>query len=166
MQCVIDMLTRGVDYARFQRAYFSDEFSLALVSAADLAERSVRERTQLPDGKQRICLHIVPRVHLPPWAAKLARGYSFGYDEETVLDPGSRRASSVVRTPARDLLRVSAETLFTEKLEGVHTRIELTLHARLPGFSGMIERFAARETEDRYRIVERTLQKFVDEQQI
>jgi len=164
MQHVIDMMTRGVDYAGFVRAYFSEEFSVALVSAADLVERTVRERTLLPDGKQRICLRIVPRIHLPPWAAKLARGYSLGYDEETVFDPATGHAHSVVRTPGRDMLRVTADTLFTQNLEGVHTRIELVLHAKLLGFGRMIKRFAAHETEARYRIVERTLQKFVDEQ--
>ena len=164
MKHVIELRTDGVDYARFWRAYFSESFNLELIPAVGLAERSVRERTMLPDGRERICLHVVPRVQLPAWAAKLAQGASLGYDEETVFDPAGRRAHTTVRTPGRDLLRVSAEVSFSERAAGVDTRLELDLQAKLLGVGGIIERFVARETEARYRIIERTLQRFVDEQ--
>src|SRR5262245_54027317 len=163
MKHVIDLMTRGVDYARFSRVYFSEPFNQELVVAVDLVERRVRERSLLPDGRERICLYIMPRVHMPAWVAKLASGYTIGYDEDTIFDPARRCAHTQVHTPGRDLVRVSAETTFTEQPEGVHTRIELELKARLPGVGGMIERYMARETDGRYRIVERTLQQYVDQ---
>lgn len=158
----IEMWTRGIDYERFQRVYFSESFSSALLSPADLSERSVRAREVLPDGKERIRLHIVPRVNLPAWIQKLARGLSLAYEEDTVLDHVARSAQSVVHTPGRDLLRVSAATTFREEPDGLRTQIELDLRVRLPGLATALERFVARETEARYRVIERTLQSYLE----
>ncbi|HKU42403.1 MAG TPA: hypothetical protein VJR89_29795, partial [Polyangiales bacterium] len=116
----------------------------------------------LPDGRERILLHVVPRVHLPGWVAKLALGQSLAYDEDTLLDHAARAAHTVVHTPRRDLLRVTATSTFVEEPGGLRTRIELDLQARLFGLGSALERFAAHESAARYRIVERTLQQYVD----
>jgi hypothetical protein len=162
MKVGIEMWTRGLEYERFRQVYFSEGFSRELVRAADLSERSVRVREVLPDGRERIRLHIAPRVHLPGWVAKIALGQSLSYDEDTLVDHAARRAHTIVHTPGRDLLRVTADSTFCEEPGGLRTRIELDLHARLLGLGSAIERFAARETEARYRVVERTLQQYVD----
>lgn len=159
----IKLFTRGVDYARFSRVYYSEPFQSALVQAIDLKERTVRQWQELPDGTQRFVVYIAPRVELPSIFASLAHGYAIGYEETTLFDPSARRAYSTVKTPGGDLLHVAAETLFSESATGVHTAIRLSVQARILGLGGAIERFVGNETRKRYALVERALQAYVDE---
>jgi hypothetical protein len=163
MSFEIEMFTRGVDYARFARMYYGEPFQGALVHAINLKERKVLEREALPDGKQRFVVYIAPRVELPAIFASLAHGYAIGYEETTLFDPVARRAQSFVKTPGGDLLRVSAETLFSESASGVHTKINVAVRAKILGISAPIEKFVANETRKRYALVERALQTFLDE---
>jgi hypothetical protein len=158
----IQLLTRRVDFARFARVYYSEPFQGELVDAINLKERTVRERSQLPDGSQRIVVYIEPRVELPAVFAKLVQGYAVGYEETIVFDPAARKAQSSVRAPGGDLLHVAAETLFRESAAGVHTHIKLSVRVKIIGVGGAIEKFVANETRKRYEVVERVLQQFVD----
>jgi hypothetical protein len=159
----ISLLTRGVDYARFSCVYYAEPFQSVLAHALDLEERIVRERQTLADGKLRFVVYIAPRVELPTIFASLAHGYAVGYEETTLFDPVARRASSSVKTPGGDLLHVAAETLFSESAAGVHTDIQLSVHAKILGVGRAIEKFVANETRKRYAVVERTLQQYIDE---
>lgn len=159
----ITMFTRGVDYARFARMYYGEPFQTALVHAINLKERTVLEREELPDGKQRFVVFIAPRVELPAILASLAHGYAIGYEETTLFDPVARRAQSSVKTPGGNLLHVSAETLFSESASGVHTNINVAVRTKILGISRAIEQFVANETRKRYALVERALQAFLDE---
>jgi hypothetical protein len=158
----ITLFTRGVDYARFSRVFYSEPFQVALVDAINLKERTVRERQQLPNGAHRFVVYIAPRVELPALFSRLANGYAIGYEETTVFDSAGRRASSSVRTPGGDLLHVAAETLFSESPEGVQADIKLEVHAKILGIGSAIEKFVANETRKRYAVVERALQQYVD----
>lgn len=159
----INLFTRGVDYARFSRVFYSEPFQSALVHSINLKERTVRERQELPDGRQRFVVYIAPRVELPSIFANLAQGYAIGYEETTVFDPSARRAQSTVKTPGGDLLHVAAETLFSESTAGVHTEIRLDVHVRILGLGRAIEKFVVSETRKRYELVERALQIYLDE---
>jgi hypothetical protein len=163
MKFTIEMLTRRVDYARFSRVYFSEALNSELVAAIDLKQRTLRERSDLPDGKQRMRLYIAPRVDVPAVIEKLIEGHAIGYEEVTVFDPAARHAHATIHTPAPDLLQVSAETQFLEELDGIRTRIELQVRVKIIGIGAMIERFVGNETRKRYVLVERCLQRFVDE---
>jgi hypothetical protein len=163
MKCEIEMLTRGLDYARFSRVYFSEPFNRELVTAIDLKERTIRERTELPDGKLRLRVYIAPRVDLPAVIEKIVKGYTIGYEETTLYDPATGRAQSSVQTPGGDLLHVDAETHFTAVLEGVRTHIEMQVKVKLFGVGGLVERFVCSETQKRYRLVEAALQRYIDE---
>jgi hypothetical protein len=142
--------------------YYSELFQSALVQAINLKERTVRERRELPDGTQRFVVYIAPRVELPSIFASLAHGYAIGYEETTLFDPSARRAQSTVKTPGGDLLHVAAETRFTENATGVHTQIQLRVHAKILGIGGALEKFVANETRKRYALVERALQQYID----
>lgn len=159
----INLFTRGVDYARFSRVFYSEPFQSVLVHALNLKERTVRERQALPDGTQRFVVYIAPRIELPSIFASLAHGYAIGYEETTLFDPRARRAQSTVKTPGGDLLQVAADTLFSESAAGVHTEVQLMVRARIVGFGTAIEKFVANETRKRYELVERALQAYVDD---
>jgi len=162
MEFAIEMLTRGVSYARFRHVYYSEPFHQELVPAIRLKERVVRERVQLPDGRERISVYIAPRVELPAVLAKVVDGYAIGYEETTLFDPEARRADVSIQTPAGNLLQLAAQTHFTESEAGVHTRIDLSVRVKLLGLGGVAERFVASETRKRYEVVERVLQEHVD----
>ena len=162
MELTIEMLTRRVGYARFRHVYYSEPFHQALAPAIQLRERSVRERVLQPDGKERISVYIAPKVELPTPIAKLVEGYAVGYEETTLFDPEARRADVSIQTPAGNLLQIAAQTRFTEHPEGVRTRIDLSIRAKILGLVGMAERFVANETRKRYLAVEQFLQQYID----
>jgi hypothetical protein len=163
MDFVIEMLTQRVTYARFRHVYYSEPFHVHLAPEIQLKERTLRERVMLPDGKERIRVYIAPRVELPSMIAKLAEGYAVGYEETTLFDPEARLADVRIQTPAGNLLQIAAQTLFSESAAGVHTRIELSVRAKIFGVGSMAERFVAAETRKRYEHVERVLQRYIDE---
>lgn len=162
MLCDIRLFTRAVDYAQFSRVYYAEPFQRELQAAIDLKERTVRERVELPDGRQRMVVYVAPRVELPALIAKLARGYSIGYEETIIFDPAARCARSTICTPGGDLLQVAAETRFSESRDGVHTHIRLEVRVKIIGVGGTIEKFVANETRKRYEVVERVLQAYMD----
>ncbi|MET0386481.1 MAG: DUF2505 family protein [Polyangiales bacterium] len=162
MKVVIEMLTKRVDYARFRQVYFSEAFNQELVTAVNLKERTVREHTQLPDGRERLRTYIAPKVDLPSFIAKLVEGFEIGYEEVTVFDPATRHADVAVHTAGGDRLHVAAQTQFSEEGDGIRTRIDLEVRVKLLGIGSMIERFMVKETVARYQVVERELQRFID----
>lgn len=164
MKAVIETLTRGADCARFRHIFYNSEaFNQELIATAHLKERVVREHVQLPDGKERSRLYIVPRVDLPAVIEKVVAGYAVAYEEVSLFDPGTRTANVAIHTPASELLHVSAVTRWLDEPQGVRMQIELDVHVKLFGVAGIIERFMISETRKRYEILERAMQKFVDE---
>jgi hypothetical protein len=163
MKAVIETLTRGVDCARFRHIFYSSEaFNREIMAAAKLKERVVREHVQLPDGKERSRLYIVPHVDLPAVIEKVVAGYVIAYEETSMYDPTSRTANVSIHTPGGDLLRVSAVNQWLPEPEGVRMRIELDVHVKLFGVAGLIERFVISETRKRYEVLERVMQQLVD----
>ena len=163
MKAVIETLTRGVDCARFRHIFYASEvFNREIMAVANLKERVVREHVQLPDGKERSRLYIVPRVDLPLVIEKATAGYVIAYEETSLFDPATRTANVSIHTPGGDLLRVSAVTQWLTEPEGVRMRLELDVHVKLFGVAGLIERFMISETRKRYEALERVMQQCVD----
>jgi hypothetical protein len=163
MTCVIEMLTRRVDSARLSRVLYSEPFNRELVSAIDLKERVVRERTEQPDGKLLLRAYIAPRVEIPAVIEKLVKGHAIGYEETIMFDPAARHARSSIQTPVGDMFQVSADTYFSDVPDGVRTRIELHVKVKMFGVGRIAEKFVCNETQKRYVIVERELQRYIDE---
>lgn len=163
MTCVIEMLTRNVDSARLSRVLYSEAFNRELMTAIDLKERVVRERSEQPDGKLLLRTYIAPRVDIPAVIEKLVKGHTVGYEETIMFDPAARHARSSIVTPVGDVLQVAAETSFSDTPQGVRTRIELKVKVKMFGVGGMVEKFVCNETQKRYVIVERELQRYIDE---
>jgi hypothetical protein len=80
-----------------------------------------------------------------------------------VVDPAARHAHSSIQTPVGDVFQVSADTYFSDVPDGVRTRIELQVKVKMFGVGGIAEKFVCHETQKRYAIVERELQRYVDE---
>jgi hypothetical protein len=159
----VEMRTRGVDYARYLRAYFSDEFNRYVVPAANLTQRTLLEHVTLPDGKERRRMQIVPRLELPKFLLPILQGHTVRYEESMLFDPRTRRAQLEVHTVAGDRLRVSADAEFIELPDGVLMRIQCDAQVQLFGIGGAIERHLVKEVSQRYALVERALQRFLDE---
>jgi hypothetical protein len=60
-------------------------------------------------------------------------------------------------------LSVTGEARFTEEPSGVRLRFEGEAEVKAFGFGGIAERYLVREVKARYELVERLLQRFVDE---
>jgi Protein of unknown function (DUF2505) len=163
MTCVIEMLTRRVDYARLSQVLYSEPFNRELMSAIDLKERVVRERSEQPDGKLYLRTYIAPRVDLPAVIERLVKGHAVGYEETVVFDPATRHARSSIQTPVGDMFQVAADTYFTDVAQGVRTRIELQVKVKVFGVGGIAEKFVCNETQKRYVIIEQVLQRYLDE---
>jgi hypothetical protein len=163
MTCVIEMLTRRVDYTRLSRVFFSEPFNRELMTAIDLKERVVRERTEQADGKLLLRTYIAPRVDVPAVIERLVKGHTVGYEETIEFDPATRHARSSIQTPVGEMFQVSADTHFTDAPEGVRTRIELRVKVKMFGVGAIAEKFVCSETRKRYVIVEQALQRYLDE---
>lgn len=162
MKLVIEMMTRHVDYERFRNVYYSEAFNQEVIKAVNLKERTLREHQTLPDGKERMRMYIAPRVDLPSMISKLVGDTLIAYEEITVYDPATRRATVDVQSAGGDMIKVSATSQFMDEPDGIRTHIELQVDVKIFGIGSMIERFIANETRKRYEAVERTLQQFVD----
>jgi hypothetical protein len=163
MRFTVEMMTRGVDYARYRRAYFSEAFDRYVVDAANLLERTLLEQVTLPDGKERRRMRIVPRIELPSLLLQIMRGHRVQYEEVMLFDPLTRSAQLEVHTVAGDRVQVRADAQFIEQPEGVLMRIQCDAQVKLFAVGGAIERHLASEVTQRYALVERALQRFLDE---
>ena len=162
MKFTVDMLTRGVDFERFKKAYWSDAFNSVVVAEANLIECTVCEHVTLPDGKLRRRIRVVPRMELPTTLLKFLEGHTIRYEEVMLLDPVARKARLDVHTIAGDLLQVGADADFIEQPQGLLMRLQTEANVKLFGVSGMIERHLANEVRSRYVLVGQALQRFVD----
>jgi len=163
MKFTVEMLTRGVDYARYRRAYFSEAFNCYVVPAANLSERTLIEHATLPDGREHRRMKIVPRIELPKLLQQILQGHRVQYEETMLFDPQARTARLEVHTLAGERLRVSADAQFIERQDGVLMRIQCDAQVRLFGVGTAIERHLVGEVTQRYALVERALQQFLDE---
>jgi hypothetical protein len=163
MKFVVEIVTQGVDYPRFRRAYHSEEFNQQVAKEANV-ERTLQEFVTLPDGKERRRVLVVPRIAALPGAFQtLLNGSPVRYEEITVFNPATRTASFAVESPAGDKLNVTGEARFLDADGGVRLRFEGHVEVRLFGLGTLVERFVVREVTARYALIERLLQKFVDE---
>jgi hypothetical protein len=149
---------------RLRTAFFSEAFNQELLSAVDLDARTILEHVTLSDGKERMRVRIVPRVHLPAALQKLTSGHLIHDEEETLFDPQTRTAQVVVHSAADAVLRVTAEARFVDEPHGVSLRVQGEVKASLFGLGGFIERHIASDVTARYAKVEQALQRFVDAQ--
>jgi hypothetical protein len=163
MKFEIEIVARGIDYPTFRRVYYSEEFNQDVAEAVKLKERTQQEHVKLPDGKERRRVHIVPRVNLPSAMQKLLNGQSISYEETTVFDPATRTATFAIQSPAGDRIRVGGLARFLEEPDGVRLRFEGDAQVKIFGVGGLIERFIVNEVRSRYQVVERLLQRFIDE---
>lgn len=161
MKVTIEMLTKRVDYARFAKIYYSEDFNIGLAEAVNLKERVVRERVEQADGKLHLRVYIAPRVHLPALIEKLAAGYTIGYEESIDFDPQAKHARIQLAVPGP--MELEAHASFHEEPEGIRTRIALDVRVKIFGVAAFAEKFIVHETQGRYRVVERELQRYVDE---
>jgi hypothetical protein len=167
MKFTIETYVRGVDYSGFESAYFSDAFNCELSRAVNLKERVVTGRELLDDTRERISVHVVPRVALPNWLQKVVRK-EIAYDEITVFDRMTRTGTLEIASPAGERVAMSGELRILEEPLGVHLRVEAELRVRVLGLGSIIERFVVTEIKRRFVLVEETLQRFIDtrEQQV
>jgi hypothetical protein len=163
MKFEIEIVTRGIDYPTFRRVYYSEEFNQDVAEAVKLKARTQTEFVALPDGKERRRVHVVPRVNLPSAFQKLLNGQAVSYDETTVFDPATRSATFDVASPAGDRVRVSGLARFLEEPDGVRLHFEGEAQVQIFGVGGMIERYIVNEVRARYGVVQRLLQRFIDE---
>ena len=163
MKFTIDLFARGVDYPRFRDVYFSQAFNREIMAAINLQERTTVEHVVAHDGKERMRVRVVPRIALPGPILKLMENNPVSYDEITVFDPATRRASLAIETPAGDIVQVAGSASLLDEVDGVRLRFEGEARVRLIGIGSMIERFLVDEVRQRYALVEKAIQRFIDE---
>lgn len=163
MQFTIDLRARGIDYPVFRDVYFSERFNRHIMAAVNLVERTQTEHLVSRNGQERMRVHVVPRIALPGMLSRLLDSHPISYDEVTVFDPASRRASLAIETPAGDIIQVTGQAHLLDEPGGMRLRFQGEARVRLPGVGGMIERFLVNEVTTRYALVEQALQRFIDE---
>jgi hypothetical protein len=163
MKFQIEIVVKGIDYATFRRVYYSEELNKDVADAVKLKERTQREHVVLPDGKERRRVHVIPNMHLPAAIEKLLSGRSVSYEETTVFDPSTRSASFAIDSPAGDRVKVHGHVRFLEEPGGVRVLFEGETLVKAFAIGGIIERHIVSEVRSRYAVVERLLQRFVDE---
>lgn len=163
MKFTVSLLTRRVDYPRFRQVYFSEQFNREVMTAVNLLERTTTEHVVARDGQERMRVRIVPKIALPGLIQKLLENNPISYDEITVFDPAARRASFAIETPAGEIVQVTGQARLLDEGDGVRLQFEGTARVKVFGLGGMIERFLVNEVTARYALVERALQRYVDE---
>ena len=163
MRFAVEMMTRGVDFPRYRRVYFSEPFNRCVVSEANLLERTLLECESLADGRERRRMRVVPRLELPKLLVPLLQGHAVHYEEVSLFDPSTRSAELEVHTIAGDRLRVGARVEFIEQSDGVRACFDCHAQVRVFGLASVVERHLAQEVTQRYALVERALQRFFDE---
>jgi hypothetical protein len=164
MRFSVEIVANGTDFPRLWRIYQSEEFNRAVSVATKLRTRMLRERRALPDGRERQRIHVVLDLDVPASAARLLKGPVVAYDEVTLFDPMSRRASLSIESRADEIVRVGGEIAFVEEPDRVRIRFEGDASVNVFGGGPLIERFLVTQVKARYRIAERILQRLVDEE--
>jgi Protein of unknown function (DUF2505) len=163
MKFSVEIVTRGVDYGRFRRAYNSEQFNREVAQAAKLKERTLLEHVKEPDGKERKRIRIVPNVSLPAAVQKLFPNGQFSYDEVTVLDPQARTATYAIETPIGDKIQVTGHAKYLEEGGGVRLLFEGEANVKIFGVGSLVERYLVSEVTARYALVQGLLQGFIDQ---
>jgi hypothetical protein len=163
MNFAVEIVTRGVDYMRFRRVYNSEEFNREVAQAAKLKERSLIEHTKTADGKEHKRVRITPNISLPGPVQKLFAGGQFSYEEVTVLDPQSRTATYAIETTAGDKVQVIGLAKYIEETGAVRLRFEGEANVKIFGVGSFVEKYLIGEVKERYELVQRLLQAFIDE---
>jgi len=162
MQFSVELFVQGASFERIRELYGSQAFDDEVAKAANLLERRQREHSVQPDGTERTRTRVVPRIGLPAAVQKLLRGQAVSYDEITVYDPATRRASYSIRSLAGKTVQVNGEIRFIEQVDGVRLQFSGEALVAIFGLGGMLERFLVREVKERYGRVEAVLQGFID----
>jgi hypothetical protein len=163
MNFSVEIVTQGVDYTRFRRAYNSEQFNREVAEAANLKERTLIEHVKEPDGKERKRIRIVPNVSLPGPVQKLFPNGQFSYDEVTVLDTQARTATYAIETPIGDKIQVTGHAKYLEENGGVRLVFEGEAKVKIFGVGSLVERYLVGEVTTRYALVQRLLQAFIDQ---
>lgn len=163
MKFSVEICARNASLERIQTLYFSQAFNDAIAKAANLLERKQITHELQPDGSERTRTRVVPNIGLPAAAQALLKGQAVSYDEITVYDPKTRRASFSIRSLAGKTVQVNGEIRFLEEPDAV--RLQFSGEARISVFAvgGLLERFLVKEVTDRYARAERVLQDFIDQ---
>jgi hypothetical protein len=166
MKFAVEIVARGIDYPSFRRVYYSEEFNQSVAAAAKLKERFQKEHVVLPDGKERRLVHIVPRAQIPAPVAKILNGQTISYEETTVFDPTTRSATFSITSVAGDTVQVGGIAQFIEEPGGVRVRFEGEAKVKVFGIGGIAERYIVNEVKERYEIIQRMMQEFIDQGRI
>jgi hypothetical protein len=163
MKFAVEIVARGIDYPRFRQVYYSEEFNHDVANAAKVQERTQQEFVKLPDGKERRRVRVVPRANLPTSVQKLLNGRPLSYEETTVFDPTTRSATFAVESAAGETVQVTGLAQFVEEPGGVRLRFEGEARVKVFGLGALAERYIVSEVKARYDVIQRLLQKFIDE---
>ncbi|HEX2675524.1 MAG TPA: DUF2505 family protein [Polyangiales bacterium] len=151
-----------MSYPRFAKAYDSEPFNAQVMRANKLRERTLIEAEQLPDGRQRKRVRIVPELQLPAVLRQIVGERLVWYDEVTIYDDAARSAELVIESPAGERVRASGVARCHERDDDVVLRFEGEIAVHVPGLGAWIERWVVNEVTKRYREVGELLQRYVD----
>jgi hypothetical protein len=167
MKFTIEMSARRVDFERVVQVYFSEDFNRAVIPEANLRDRNLLEERTLDNGKEYRKVRYAPRVDLPGAIRKLMSGEGIEqlieYNEITVFDRAARTATLEVESIAGDTIQVSGQVRFIEEGDGVRLKFEGEAKVKVFGIGKVAERFIVSEVTKRYALVERFLQRYLDE---
>jgi hypothetical protein len=163
MKFAVEIVARGIDYPRFRQVYYSEEFNRDVASAVKLKERTQEEYVKLPDGRERRRVRVVPRANLPASFQKLLNGKPLSYEETTVFDPTTRSATFAIESAAGETVQVTGLAQFIEEPGGMRVRFDGEARVKIFGLGALAERFIVSEVKGRYDVIQRLLQKFIDE---
>jgi hypothetical protein len=163
MKFGVEIVARGIDFPRFRQVYYSEEFNRDVAEAVKLKERTQQEYVRLPDGKERRRVRVVPRANLPASFQKLLNGKPLHYEETTLFDPATRSATFSIESAAGETVAVTGLIQFSEEPGGVRVRFEGEARVKIFGLGALAERYIVGEVKGRYEVIQRLLQKFIDE---
>lgn len=163
MKFAVEIVARGIDYPRFRQVYYSEEFNKEVAATVGLRERTQEEYVKLPDGKERRKVRVVPRASMPAAFEKLLNGRPLHYVETTVFDPTTRKATFDVESAAGEKVQVTGLAQFIEEPGGMRLRFEGEAQVKVFGVGALAERYIVGEVKGRYEVIQRLLQKFIDD---
>lgn len=163
MKFDVELRAPGLKVDRFIEVYYSTEFQARVIPIAKLRAREQVELTQLPDGRRRRRVRMVPDVDVPRPLRSLLEGEEIEYFEVTHYDPATRSATFDVESRAGDKLVVRGLVRFSD--EERHARLHFTGEVRcsLFGVGGAVERYVAGEVAARYGRVQLALETYLRE---
>lgn len=162
-QLSLEIRSARVDFERFRSVYFSEEFNLLAMKAAQLRERVLEHEEQLVDGRELRRVKMVPDVALPRAIASMVGSNVIAYREVSIFDPIARVAQLNIESLAGDAIKVGGQARFIEAGEGVTMRFEGSVKVSIFGLGGMIEKIIVKQVRDRYRAIEGVLQQYLDD---